>query len=126
MTHETIIAIYEMSQAIYNGNFSLQEGKRIMNQKHKINKNSFAIYYRAFKCMLDSKCCARGINTELRDYMLSRILKDYGIKKYEIAVNAYFMFITYDETHKHTNKIKERNLYQKHLRIILNYNKNGQ
>ena len=122
MTHETIIAIYEMSQAICNGNFTLQEGKRIISQKYKINENSFAIYYRAFKCMLDGKCCSRGINVELRDYMLRRILIDYGIKNYEIAITAYFMFIAYDEEHKHINKIKERNLYKKHLSIILKYN----
>ena len=58
--------------------------------------------------------------------MLTRILKDYGYEQYKIAVNAYWMFIEYDEMHKRINKIKERNLYAKHLNIIKTYNNYGQ
>lgn len=121
MTHDVMEAIYDMAQAIYEGNDRLKDCKMRINKYYHVNENSFATYYRAFKYMLDGYCDKRGINPELRDYMLTRIHKDYGIEQYKIAVNAYKLFIEYDEEHKHINKIKERELCEKHLRIISNY-----
>lgn len=118
MTQEVMTAIYDMAQAIYEGNDTLKDCKERINRFYGVNVNSFATYYRAFKYMLDGYCDKRGINPELRDYMLTRIHKDYGLDQYKIAVNAYLMFIEYDEEHKHINKIKERELCNKHLRII--------
>lgn len=126
MKHEIMAAIYDLSQAIYTGNATLKECKSIISKVYGINENSFTYYYYAFKHMLDGSCYTRGINVELRDYMLTRIRKDYGYEQYKIAVNAYWMFIEYDETHKRINKIKERMLYAKHLNIIKTYNNNGQ
>ena len=101
MTQEVMTAIYDMAKAIYEGNDTLKDCKERINRFYGVNVNSFATYYRAFKYMLDGYCDKRGINPELRDYMLTRIHKDYGLDQYKIAVNAYRMFIEYDEEHKH-------------------------
>ena len=113
-------AIYDMAKSIYEGNDTLKDCKERINRIYGVNVNSFATYYRTFKYMLDGVCDKRGINPELRDYMLKRIHKDYGLESYKIALNAYLMFLDYDEEHKHINKIKERELYRKHLMFISN------
>ena len=120
MTQEVMTAIYDMAKAIYEGNDTLKDCKERINRFYGVNVNSFATYYRTFKYMLDGVCDKRGINPELRDYMLKRIHKDYGLESYKIALNAYLMFLDYDEEHKHINKIKERELYRKHLMFISN------
>ena len=120
MTQEVMTAIYDMAKAIYEGNDTLKDCKERINRIYGVNVNSFATYYRTFKYMLDGVCDKRGINPELRDYMLKHIHKDYGLESYKIALNAYLMFLDYDEEHKHINKIKERELYRKHLMFISN------
>ena len=120
MTQEVMTAIYDMAKAIYEGNDTLKDCKERINRIYGVNVNSFATYYRAFKYMLDGYCDKRGINPELRDYMLKRIHKDYGLERYKVALNAYLMFLDYDEEHKHINKIKERELYKNHCIIISN------
>lgn len=120
MTNEVMAAIYNMVKAIYEGNETLKDGKIKIHNNYKVAENSFATYYGAFRCMLDGKCHSRGINVELRNYMLNKILNDYGLDRYRTAVNAYLLFIDYDTEHKHINKIKERELYKKHKLIIAN------
>ena len=47
----------------------------------------------------------RGINTDLRDYYLSQIYKDYGAEKLRIALKAYMDFIIYyEEGHNNTTR----------------------
>lgn len=111
-------AIYNMAKAIYEGNETLTEGKIKIHSIYNVPENSFATYYGAYRCMLDGKCHTRGINVELRDYMLNRILIEYGLQRYKTAVKAYLLFIDYDTKHKNINKIKERELYKKHTQII--------
>lgn len=120
MTDEVMSAICDMAQAIYKGNDTLKDCRERIYKIYKVNENSFATYYRAFKCMMDGSRHTHGINVELRDYMLTRIHREYGLERYKIALNAYLMYINYDEEHKHINKIKERELYKKHYRIISN------
>lgn len=77
-------AIYKMAKAIYNEEERLVNGKEKLFLSHGINKNSFADFYRAFQKMLDGELHTRGISTDLRDYFLSQIYKDYGADKFII------------------------------------------
>ena len=98
MTQEELSAIYKMAKAIYNKEERLVNGKEKLFYNYKINKNSFADFYRAFQKMLDGELHTRGINTELRDYYLSQIYKDYGATKLRTALKAYMDFILYYES----------------------------
>lgn len=48
MECEQMYAIYRVAKAIYNKEERLADGKEMLFQKHGVNKNSFADYYRAF------------------------------------------------------------------------------
>ena len=95
MNVEQMSAIYKMAKAIYNEEERLVTGKEILFLNHGINKNSFADFYRALKNMLDGKLHRRGISTDLRDYYLSQIYKDYGVERLKVALDAYMDFIVY-------------------------------
>ena len=119
MTQEELSAIYKMAKAIYNKEERLVNGKEKLFYNYKINKNSFADFYRAFQKMLDGELHTRGINTELRDYYLSQIYKDYGATKLRTALKAYMDFILYYESsHNNTKRNIERNIHQKYCNIL--------
>lgn len=119
MTIEQMSAIYKMAKAIYNKEERLVNGKEKLFLSHGINKNSFADFYRAFQKMLDGKLHTRGISTDLRDYYLSQILKDYGVHKLKVALKAYMDFIIYyEEGHNSTTRKIERDIYLKYDKVI--------
>ena len=112
-------AIYKMAKAIYNKEERLKNGKETLFLSHGIDKNSFADFYRALKKMLDGELHTRGINTDLRDYYLSQIYKDYGAEKLRIALKAYMDFIIYyEEGHNNTTRKIERDIHQKYCNIL--------
>ena len=76
-TVEQMSAIYKMAKAIYNKEERLKNGKEKLFLAYGVEPNSFADFYRALKKMLDGELHTRGINTDLRDYYLSQIYKDY-------------------------------------------------
>lgn len=104
MNLEQMTAIYKMAKAIYNKEERLVNAKETLYLKYEINKNSFADFYRAFQKMLDGELHTRGISTDLRDYFLSQIYKDYGAERLRIALKAYMDFIVYYEQ-GHNNTI---------------------
>lgn len=119
MKLEHMTAIYEMAKAIYNEEERLVNAKETLYLKYGINKNSFADFYRAFQKMLDGELHTRGISTDLRDYYLSQIYKDYGADKLRIALNAYMRFIVYyEEGHNNTTRKIEREIYEKHCNVL--------
>lgn len=67
MKIEQMSAINKMAKAIYNKEERLVNDKEKLFLTHKINKNSFADFYRAFQKMFDGEH-TRGISTDLRDY----------------------------------------------------------
>ena len=73
MECEQMYAIYRAAKAIYNKEERLADGKEMLFQKHGVNKNSFADYYRAFQKMLDGELHSRSISSAMRDYFLSQI-----------------------------------------------------
>lgn len=118
-TVEQMSAIYKMAKAIYNKEERLKNGKEILFLSHGINKNSFADFYRALNNMLEGKLHTRGINTDLRDYYLSQIYKDYGGERLKIALKAYMDFILYYEGgHNNTTRKIERDIHQKYCNIL--------
>lgn len=119
MNVEQMSAIYKMAKAIYNEEERLVTGKEILFLNHGINKNSFADFYRALKNMLDGKLHRRGISTDLRDYYLSQIYKDYGVERLKVALDAYMDFIVYyEESHNNTVRKIERKIHQKHCEVL--------
>ena len=61
----------------------------------------------------------RGISTDLRDYYLSQIYKDYGADKLRIALKAYMDFIIYyEEGHNNTTRKIEREIHQKYCNVL--------
>ena len=69
--------------------------------------------------MLDGELHTRGISTDLRDYYLSQIYKDYGADKLRIALKAYMDFIIYyEEGHNNTTRKIERDIHQKYCNIL--------
>lgn len=119
MKIEQMSAIYKMAKAIYNKEERLVNGKEKLFLTHRINKNSFADFYRAFQKMLDGELHTRGISTDLRDYFLSQIYKDYGAEKLRIALKAYMDFIIYYENgHNNTTRKIERDIHQKYCKVL--------
>mgnify|MGYP003508766967 FL=1 len=119
MNIEQMSAIYKMAKAIYNREERLVNGKEKLFLSHGINKNSFADFYRAFQKMLDGELHTRGISTDLRDYYLSQIYKDYGADKLRIALKAYMDFIIYyEEGHNNTLREIERDIHQKYCNFL--------
>ena len=119
MNIEQMSAIYKMAKAIYNREERLVNGKEKLFLSHGINKNSFADFYRAFQKMLDGELHTRGISTDLRDYYLSQIYKDYGADKLKIALKAYMDFIIYyEEGHNNTTRKIEREIHQKYCNVL--------
>ena len=119
MKIEQISAIYKMAKAIYNKEERLVHGKEKLFLSHGINKNSFADFYRAFQKMLDGELHTRGISTNLRDYYLSQIYKDYGADKLRVALKAYMNFIIYYESsHNNTTRKIERDIHQKYCNVL--------
>lgn len=116
---ECIVAIYEKSKEIYSGKDSLKNAKETLYSEYGVNENSFADYYYAFKNMLDGKSHKRMINSDLRDYYLTRIYEDYGIDKLRIALQVYMDSISYYEG-SHNNRLlkTEREIYDKHSQIL--------
>lgn len=115
MTKQEIIAIYETAKAVYQKIISLQRGKECINEDLGVNVNSFADYYRAFQKMMDGGLHSRSINSDLRDYMLSRILVEFGVERYKKALDAYYQSILWYEKNHHVYMSKERSIYNKHL-----------
>lgn len=119
MNLEHMTAIYKMAKAIYNKEERLVNAKETLYSKYGINKNSFADYYRAFQKMLDGKLHTRSISTDLRDYYLSQIYKDYGADKLRVALKAYMdSIVYYEESHNNTIRKKERDIYEKHYSVL--------
>lgn len=116
---ECIIAIYEKAKGIYSGKDTLKNAKSTLYSEYGVNEHSFADYYRAFKNMLDGKSHKRMINSDLRDYYLTRIYEDYGIDKLRIALQVYMDSISYYEG-SHNNRLlkTEREIYDKHSQIL--------
>lgn len=114
MTKQEVIAIYETAKAVYQKKVTLQRGKEYVNKKYNINVNSFADYYRAFQKMMDGGMHRRSINSDLRDYMLSKILEEFGIERYNKAIDTYYQSILWYESTHQTNMLKERSIYNKH------------
>ena len=119
MNLEHMTAIYKMAKAIYNKEERLVNAKETLNSKYGINKNSFADYYRAFQKMLDGELHTRSISTDLRDYYLYQIYKDYGADKLRVALKAYMdSIVYYEEGHNNTVRKKERDIYEKHYNVL--------
>ena len=117
-TVEQMSAIYKMAKAIYNKEERLKNGKEKLFLAYGVEPNSFADFYRALKKMLDGELHTRGINTDLRDYYLSQIYKDYGAEKLETALDAYMKFIIYYEEGHNTIRKIEREIHQKFCNIL--------
>ena len=119
MNLEQMTAIYKMAKAIYNKEERLVNAKETLYLKYEINKNSFADFYRAFQKMLDGELHTRGISTDLRDYFLSQIYKDYGAERLRIALKAYMDFIVYyEQGHNNTIRKIEREIHEKHCNVL--------
>ena len=118
-TVEQMSAIYKMAKAIYNKEERLKNGKEKLFLTLGVKPNSFADFYRAFQKMLDGELHTRGISTDLRDYYLSQIYKDYGADKLRIALKAYMDFIIYyEEGHNNTLREIERDIHQKYCNFL--------
>ena len=117
-TVEQMSAIYKMAKAIYNKEERLKNGKEKLFLAYGVEPNSFADFYRALKKMLDGELHKRGINTDLRDYYLSQIYKDYGAEKLETALDAYMKFIIYYEEGHNTIRKIEREIHQKFCNVL--------
>ena len=125
MKIDEMSAIYIMAKAIYNKEVRLVDGKEKLFLSHGINKNSFADFYRAFQKMLDGELHTRGISTDLRDYYLSQIYKDYGAERLRTALKAYMDFILYyEEGHNNTVRRIERDIHQKYCNVLCEIYKN--
>ncbi|MGN0214399.1 MAG: HNH endonuclease [Muribaculaceae bacterium] len=119
MEKEQMTAIYKMAIAIYNKKERLVDGKKKLFLSYGINKNSFADFYRALQKMLNGELHTRGISTDLRDYYLSQIFKDYGADKLRVALKAYMDFIIYYENGHNNRKRKiERDIHKKYCDIL--------
>lgn len=116
---ECIIAIYEKAKEVYSKQDTLKNAKSKLYSEYGVNENSFEDYYYALKNMLDGTLHKRMINSDLRDYYLTRIYEDYGVDKLSIALQAYMSSILYYEQ-GHDNRLlkKERGIYDKHSQIL--------
>lgn len=115
---ECIVAIYEKSKEIYSGKDSLKNAKETLFSEYRVNKNSFEDCYYAFKHMLSGTLHKRMINSDLRDYYLTQINKDYGVDKLRIALEMYMgSILYYEQCHNNILK-KDRGIYDKHLKIL--------
>lgn len=119
MEPECIVAIYEKAKEVYSKQDTLKNAKETLYSEYGVNEHSFADCYRAFKNMLDGKSHKRMINSDLRDYYLTRIYEDYGIDKLRIALQVYMDSISYYEG-SHNNRLlkTEREIYDKHSQIL--------
>lgn len=69
--------------------------------------------------MLDGELHTRSISTDLRDYYLYQIYKDYGADKLRVALKAYMdSIVYYEEGHNNTVRKKERDIYEKHYSVL--------
>lgn len=85
-----------------------------------INDNSFIDFCAALRHMLNGTRHTRGISTDLREFYLERIYKDFGIDRLRIALNAYMMHIEYYENKRHTHRKIEREIHSKFSEKIEN------
>lgn len=116
---ECIIAIYEKAKGIYSGKDTLKNAKGMLASEYGVNENSFEDYYYAFKNMLDGKLHKRMINSDLRDYYLTRIYEDYGVDKLRIALQIYMgSILYYEQSHNNILLKKDRGIYDKHSQIL--------
>lgn len=120
MESKCIVAIYEKAKGIYSGKDTLKNAKSTLYSEYGVNENSFADYYRALKKMLDGTLHKRMINSDLRDYYLTRIYEDYGVDKLRIALQVYKDSILYYEQcrNNNTSMKKDREIYDKHSQIL--------
>ena len=120
---EQIAAIYRAAKSIYNKEECLVMAKEKIYLNHGINKNSFAMYYRAFQKMMDGELHTRGINSDLSDFYLHHIYVDYGPKRLEKSLSSYKKFIEYYEgCHENVVMKKEREIYNRHNELLNNQN----
>ena len=116
MTLVQMKAIYDLSRMIYEGKITLTDGKEKANRLFSINVNSFADYYRAFEKMREGKIHTRIIGSSLREYMLERILSDYGKDALNRALESYMLSIEfYEDSHQGQRLRKDKKIYEKFL-----------
>ena len=97
MTQTQMKGIYDLSKMVYDGKISLKEGKEMARGSYSININSFDDFYRAFVKMREGEIHTRMISSSLREYMLERILSDYGKVALAKALKSYKLSIDYYE-----------------------------
>jgi len=119
--------IYNVAKRVYDKEIKLVKGQDELNYKcNGMNESSAADFIYSFKKMLEGKMHQRTINSDIRDYMLECIYKEYGREKLRIALGAFMKHIEYYEDIKEGTQIKDRQLYEKYQILLDEQNEKEQ
>jgi 5-methylcytosine-specific restriction protein A len=97
ITQEMIEAGFTASAEVYFKKISRQQAIDYLNDEFGMNKGSASDYIVNFKKMMDGEKYTRTNNAEQTDYILSRILKDYGTIRLNNAIKATQEHVKYYE-----------------------------
>ncbi len=117
MIKQDMAEIYGLAKQIYLKELRQIDARQQIQSRLSvpINDNSFIDFCAALRHMLNGTLHTRGISTDLREFYLERIYKDFGIDRLKIALNAYMMHIEYYENKRHTHRKIEREIHSKFL-----------
>ncbi len=92
-----IKACYEISKSVYQSRLAKETGAKELSSKHGMNIGSARDYIRAFACLMDGLLFTRTINSAATEYYLSKILKEFGEARLQIALSSLRSHIEYYE-----------------------------
>lgn len=86
ITTEMIKAGYSASADVYHGKINKQQAINDLETEFSLNRSSASDYIVNFKKMMDGDKYTMTNNAEQTDYILTKILNDYGVAKLANAI----------------------------------------
>ena len=107
ITKELIKAAYSASADVYHGKINKQQAINDLETEFGMNRSSASDYIVNFKKMMDGEKYTMTNNAEQTDYILTKILNDYGVAKLANAIKAVKEHLEYQKGKNNLNRIKD-------------------
>ena len=107
ITTEMIQAGYSASADVYHGKINKQQAINDLETEFGMNRSSASDYIVNFKKMMDGEKYTMTNNAEQTDYILTKILNDYGVAKLANAIKAVKEHLEYQKGKNNLNRIKD-------------------
>jgi 5-methylcytosine-specific restriction protein A len=119
ITKEMIEAGYKKAADVYHERISRQQAIDDLTKIHGMNSSSASDTIVNFKKIMDGEKYVRTNNAEQTDYILTNILKDYGIARLENAIKATNEHVNYYEGLGKSKLNQIREIVSKHEKFLL-------